>query len=188
MSYSAIAVAGPCRSGHIIDRFTERMNRLELIKSSRKKPSRFAPLASTIGRFTSAFRRFEPPNGCEKTSFDDKSSQSFPPTHSKENSQPWKADTGAKKQQPVVIHGVKSPLNTTRSLPSARSVSLPLESSRLVKPLRETTNTPDVIPTALLPSTTASPTASDSSANTQALCLSHVSRLLWHHFIHPVTA
>ena len=50
--------ASHLRSGKATERFEERMKSIEKMNSLKTK-SRFAPVAATVGRFSSAFRRFE---------------------------------------------------------------------------------------------------------------------------------
>lgn len=138
------------RSGHIIDQFTERMNKLALMKSAKQKSSRLAPLASTIGKFTSAFRKFETSDvrKMSQTS-DDRDIHIYRPAE--------KALSPESNENIMQIEcNEKSDDKSSTKMPksSTRSVRLPVESARMVKPIREPRGAPDLIPIEVASNTT----------------------------------
>lgn len=165
--------------------------------NSMKSKSRFAPVVATIGRFSSAFRRFEMKEERRHSEdITDRGSEvkarhatlgaslsvgsDKKPTSTKETPvgsshavkklprSPYHASSPqAQEVSPVVATSKQNDQQTeqekhkrlsrtstiTSSTPSSaakpRSANIPVESSRMIRSVRESTNAPDVVPAAL---------------------------------------
>lgn len=185
------------RSGRATERFEERMKTIEKMKSLKAK-SKFAPVVATVGKFSSAFSRFEAKedrshsadgklstlkarhssvsaslsistdkkHGTNASPISPPAAKKLPrsPYHgslprdlNKANGLRDNVDGSATKHSTDESargrrQGRHSPESARRqqSAPAKnRSVKLPVESSRMIRSVRDSTNAPDVVPTAL---------------------------------------
>lgn len=172
------------------EKFTERMSALEKVKSERRK-LKLAPISATIGKFSSAFRRFEMNDNKERSHSIDGSLRANveAPISSTKNSSrasshsvPRSFEDRNQNRHKGLIKDENKPQEktnmgkkTSAKKHAGRTVSMPLESTRMIKPLRESTNTPDVVPVGKEEHATESGHMKKFDSETQALKFDRVS-------------
>lgn len=180
------------RSGGVTERFTERMSSIEKKKSERHK-SKFAPIGTALGKFSTAFRKFELNGGRERShsidalvpSDNDSVPASRNPSRASSHSMPRGFGGRGRAKEPHTDENKAGETKGLKKSPTrnqaARAVSMPLESSRLIRPLRESTNAPDVVPARKDKDKTERVTQFD--AETRALKFDRVSRQRHHYWL-----